>query len=549
MRSAYCYLVQSIVDFVEDYVFAIEPPEEQFNEKHSNVPVPRLPTECMQEIFKNIKAQGSRLYPCLLVNRYWCKNVVHLLWSHPFVEDLLPVNRCKLIHTYLACLDRQENLGLNSLLRHYNIEIPETRQPIFNYAMWLEEFSYKQLEMAVHSTIHIWCNKTFTSRHKEDQILLITTTLCKLFMRQSNSLKSFIIDKYFSHSDIPQVSTFAFTQPGLSQLTRFQIDYSKPMTINTIQLVESLPALCSNILCLDIKFHKYEYNLDMNKAISRIIRTQKGLTEFHISGIINSEEILLSLPSRESLNTIQLEHVYITESGFDALARCKKLSHLSLWDCKGFVMENNTSVLQSKFSLSKLKLGLSSSCNKAGLILHVGGSSLKELEIDLINPEIVETILNVCSYVERLKLVNLPFDDDDHDDVTLFHSLFSGLYLEKLEIFTDSKNSAYKHLRVSGQVLPPSLKYLKLKCGFTLERLNELFKTCVAPLETIIVDYLGWDYNHLKVITRFIKNKKSVKVLGIARMDHMTPQEVKELKILKKRYGVFIIPSHELDLW
>ncbi|CAG8709251.1 10866_t:CDS:1, partial [Funneliformis mosseae] len=537
---------QSFLELVEDFIIAIEPPEEQFNEKHSNVPVPLLPTECMQEIFKNIQAQGSRLYPCLLVNRYWCKNVVHLLWSHPFVEDLSPENRCKLIHTYLACLDREENLGLNSLLRPYNIEIPDTRQPIFNYPMWLEEFSYKQLEMAVHSTIHIWCNKTFTSRHKEDQILLITTTLCKLFMRQSNSLKSFIIDKYFSHSDIPQVSTFALTLPGLSQLTRFQIDYSKPMTINTIQLVEILPALCSNIRCLDIKFHKYEYNLD--KAISRIIRTQKDLNEFHISGITSSEEILLSLPSRESLNTIKLENVYITETGFDALARCKNLRHLSLWDCKDFVLENSSVLLQSKFSLNELKLGLSSSCNKSGLILHVGGSSLKELEIDLINSDIVETILNFCSNVERLKLVNLPFDDD-HDDAILFHSLFFGLNLKRLEIFIDSKNSDYEQFRVTGQVLPPSLKYLKLKCGFTLERFTELFKTCSAPIETIIVDYLGWDYNHLKVITRFIKSKKSVKVLGIARMDRMTSQEVKELKNLKKRYGVFIIPSHELDLW
>src|SRR5207249_527163 len=110
--------------------------------------------------------------------------------------------------TYLACLDREEYLSLNLSLQPYNIEIPETRQPFFNYPMCLKEFSYKQLEIAVHSTIHIWYNRTFINNHKQDQILLIATTLCKLFMERSISLKSFMIDKFFSHSDIPQISTF-----------------------------------------------------------------------------------------------------------------------------------------------------------------------------------------------------------------------------------------------------------------------------------------------------------------------------------------------------
>src|SRR6266542_5194438 len=115
MKSTYCFLIQSILDFVED-IITTEPIEEQFNEKHSNVPVPCLPTECMQEIFKHVQAQGFGLYSCLLVNRYWCKNIIPLLWSRPF-EVLSSENRYKLIHTYLACLDREDYLSLNSSLQ------------------------------------------------------------------------------------------------------------------------------------------------------------------------------------------------------------------------------------------------------------------------------------------------------------------------------------------------------------------------------------------------------------------------------------------------
>ncbi|PKY42827.1 hypothetical protein RhiirA4_456705 [Rhizophagus irregularis] len=542
MSSTYCFLIQFILNFVGSTA-ADTVENNLFHGKRSDIPAPYLPTECMLEIFKHVQAQDSGLYSCLLVNRYWCKNIVPLLWSRPF-EALSTENRYKLIHTYLACLDREDYLNLSSSLQSYNIKIIEIRQPLFNYSMYLEEFSYKQLEIAVHSTIHIWCNKTFINNHKQDQILLIATTLCKLFMRRSISLKSFIIDKYFSHSDIPQISTF-IEQPGLSHLTRFKIDYCKPMTTNTIKLLENLPYLCSNIRCLDIKFPIFEHN---HKAISRIISTQKCLNEFNLSGVrIGSERILFSLQSRhETLNIIRLENVYITEACFNALALCKNLKDLSLWYCRGLNIENTSVLLKSKFSLKKLRLGFSPICSDvAGLILQVGGISLKELEIDLINSIIVETILDCCPNVKEIKLANY----FPHDNNYLFYQLFFGLSLENLEIFINSKNLDYEDMKLTGQDLPPSLKYLKLSCGFTIDQFKELFKTCNAPLETIIIDYVDLNYDHIKVITKFIREKKTVKTLGIVGMDDMTSQGIKELKMLKKRYGIFIIPSYELNQW
>jgi Leucine-rich repeat (LRR) protein len=542
MSSAYCFLIQFILNFVGS-VAADTAENNLFHGKHSDIPVPVLPTECMLEIFKHVQAQDSAgLYSCLLVNRYWCKNIVPLLWSRPF-EGLSTENRYKLIRTYLACLDREDYLNLNSSLQLYGIKIPEIRPPLFNYPMCLEEFSYKQLEMAVHSTIHIWYN---INHHKQDQILLITTTLCKLFMKRSTSLKSFMIDKYLSHSDIPQISTF-IEHPGLSQLTRFKIDYCKPMTINSIKLLENLPDLCSNIRCLDIKLHIFEHQ-HQHKAISRIISTQKCLNEFNLSGVrIGSEKILFSLQScHETLNIVRLENVYITDICFKALALCKNLKNLSLRYCRGLNIENTSILLKSKFSLKRLRLGFSPVCSDvAGLILQVGGNSLIELEIDLINPIIVETILNCCPNIKEMKLANYFPHDNNH----LFYPLFHGLRLENLEIFINSKNLDYEDMKLTGQDLPPSLKYLKLSCGFTFDQFKELFKTCNAPLETIIIDYVDLNYVHIKVITKFIKDNKTVKTLGVVGMNNMTSQEIKELNMLKKRYGIFIIPSYELNQW
>ncbi|GES86186.1 hypothetical protein GLOIN_2v866766 [Rhizophagus clarus] len=110
--STYCFLVQFILNFVGSAATNTVDNNLLYG-KHSNVPTPYLPTECMLEIFKHVQTQGSGLYSCLLVNRYWCKNIIPLLWSRPF-EGLSTENRHKLIHTYLACLDREDYLNLSS---------------------------------------------------------------------------------------------------------------------------------------------------------------------------------------------------------------------------------------------------------------------------------------------------------------------------------------------------------------------------------------------------------------------------------------------------
>src|ERR1700722_6069439 len=106
----------TLIRIILNFVGVADTVENPFNEKHSDAPAPYLPTECMLEIFKHVQAQDSGLYPCLLVNRYWCKNIIPLLWSHPF-KGLSSENRYKLIHTYLACLDREEYKSLSSSLQ------------------------------------------------------------------------------------------------------------------------------------------------------------------------------------------------------------------------------------------------------------------------------------------------------------------------------------------------------------------------------------------------------------------------------------------------
>ena len=40
----------------------------------------QLPIDCLNEIFEHLENDKVTLYSCLLVNRFWCKTSVRILW-------------------------------------------------------------------------------------------------------------------------------------------------------------------------------------------------------------------------------------------------------------------------------------------------------------------------------------------------------------------------------------------------------------------------------------------------------------------------------------
>src|SRR5438105_1207395 len=70
----------------------------------------RLPADCLNEIFENLKEDKITLHSCLLVNRLWCEVSVRILWrdilnfiySTPY-EHKQRVKSAVLI-TLIACL-------------------------------------------------------------------------------------------------------------------------------------------------------------------------------------------------------------------------------------------------------------------------------------------------------------------------------------------------------------------------------------------------------------------------------------------------------------
>jgi hypothetical protein len=307
--------------------------------KPSNTPVPTLPAECMKKIFLHVGLK-EELFSCLLVNKYWCKNVLPLLWANPFDGlETSKVNSFKLIRMYLACLDQKELNSLNSYLKRHNISLSVPLKPLFDYTSYLKEFSYKKIELAASFFLHEWHNRDYTINYKEEIIFHLSSSLCKLFLSQAMNLKSLKIDQQFRRLDIPDISTFSKIQPviTLSKIKDFQLDCEKPVSNNLNNFLEILPKYCKEINSMEFKITSFEYKFDIIQLIGNIIESQNCLKNFSITGVQNCvEDLMPSLHSKlNTLNFVKFKNVHFTEHSLNLLSNFKNLKHFEIWYCDG----------------------------------------------------------------------------------------------------------------------------------------------------------------------------------------------------------------------
>src|SRR4051794_38421665 len=368
---------------------------------------PLLPTECMELIFKYLLQEDARLYSSLLVNRYWCKNVVPFLWNRPF--SLVSNKNCyKLLRTFFSCFDKEETNLLISLLKPHKIKIPSSNlhQSRLNYSTYLQELSLKDLEICVSSTIHKLYGKSSYNGYYPDQMKILINSLLRLFFRYSTNLCSLNFNQHFNFLDIPDFSkSLSQGQHGLSQLTKFQIIYNNPITQNTIHFLRLISITCKQIRSLDIKLQSYDYSTEIIHHFTNLITSQNNLVEFNIANMmINLEQFMSSLQSHKNyLRSIKLDCVYLTENSMNLLNNFHNLKNLYLYYCEGL----SDTILEGSFLLRKLHIIYSLKLQHITLaMLKVYGKSLQQLGLNLHDLEVVgDMAFDYCSNINELVLI------------------------------------------------------------------------------------------------------------------------------------------------
>ncbi|CAG8521289.1 8922_t:CDS:1 [Funneliformis caledonium] len=539
----YCYCFDTLVKLLKS-----KPSNSSKN------PTPSLPSGCMKRIFSHVDSK-EELFSCLLVNKYWCKNVLPLLWSNPFKGLESSKDYFKLIRMYLACLDHNELNFLNSHLKHYNMSLSIPVKPLFDYTSFLEEFSYKRLELGVSFFLREWHNRDHNIDFKEEIIYYLSSSIYKLFISQAGNLRSFKIDQHFRRLDIPDILTSSRTQSIiiLSNLTKFQIDCKKPISDNLNNFLGIMPKFCTRITSMEIKISTFEYKFNIIQSIGNIIKEQSCLEEFGITGHHCVEDLMPSLLSKtETLTIVKFENVHFTECSLSSLAKFKNLNYLKIWYCSGLGSTSCKILLCGEFpNLTRLQLG-SDDQDLTLAFLDKIGNSLKQLGLNVITAETVHAILTCCEDLLDLQIVDSYYPWENPWLFKLFHGLKR---LENLSIsISQQQQQHYKKMiqrpRIDAYDLPDTLRYLKLECDLPIQQLKRFLnlhnEEATPQLSTLIINDSNFNYSHMELISEFVKKSGTLKVLGIGGQAKLSWRTLRELKILRDKYGLHLIPKKEL---
>ncbi|KAF0554403.1 hypothetical protein F8M41_019174 [Gigaspora margarita] len=88
-----------------------------------------LPEECYYIIFNKLRPKFKILFSCALVNRYWCRIAIPILWDDPkgYFKDI------RLFRILLLTLSAKEQI----LLIPFKISLPNQQKPLFEYTSYI----------------------------------------------------------------------------------------------------------------------------------------------------------------------------------------------------------------------------------------------------------------------------------------------------------------------------------------------------------------------------------------------------------------------------
>ena len=115
-------------------------------------------TDCLNEIFEHLEGYPTSLRSCLLVNRFWCKIAVRILWKNVWNDpDSMHHGHRKyaqlsILSTLIACLPNKSK----NLLYENGISIltPTPKSPLFNYISFIKALSFSNIKYVVEVTLN-----------------------------------------------------------------------------------------------------------------------------------------------------------------------------------------------------------------------------------------------------------------------------------------------------------------------------------------------------------------------------------------------------------
>ncbi|RIB30874.1 hypothetical protein C2G38_2052434 [Gigaspora rosea] len=485
---------------------------------------PILPSDCIEEILKNLDNDRPSLYSWTLVNRSWCQYATALLWSHPFSSLNLVDDQDAghlLIRTYLTCLPDEAQQTLEE-----EGHILQKSKPLFDYPSYFKELHIGCLQNALELW---WAKNTDYRLRKKANFTTLEGLIFEMLINKSSGLRFLDCESRSSRYNMTDCTLFSGIQKAVAKIYELRINCSNVDQGQLTNLLSTIIESSQNIQQLVITPH---HEGTMAQKIPKLIEAQQSLNKFSmvssLAGLFNpsrSASIFSALTSQiKSLTHADFRKVYVDGNSLQILAKCHNLKTLYLVNC---YQEEDITLSDSLFktaqlSITKLVLnhdhhnsvkdGLSH--NTCTSIIMMSAQTLQELSIDYINPELVQILSTQIPHLISFAIRTTPIP------LLKWISTSTLTHLAISDVGPNSCMFTIAPLKQVGQLLPPTLAHLQFECRYNIapESMAGLLEDCQAPLKVLSVDVEKFDDTLLEVVADYSReNGKCVRELRIAK--------------------------------
>ncbi|GES76259.1 hypothetical protein GLOIN_2v1877021 [Rhizophagus clarus] len=424
---------------------------------------PRLPNECIYDILKFLKSHRSTLYNCLLVNRFWCKVTISILYANPF-KNLTHKKNYKIILNFILCFNEEEILKLKNefeqvfIIHDINLNNNNNYKPLFNYLKYLKTFHFKIINSVISNWIKYYLN--LSHMHNKFYKKFIPLFYDSILI-QCNNIKKLNIFLDGDHDICYKICSNQYFISNLTNLNSLDLIIKDNET--TQQFLGNIMNLCTKLGGLGISF-KPKYSNNRHNNINYIDDTTK-------------EKLYTLIQKQHHLELFKLSYDALLDHQYEILNLASfKLKDLMLIDLDNFY--------------NKIKLNM----------IKYLGASLQKLLLKggIPTTPILESVSTYC-----LNLITLEIDTLSYA-YHLSSFSYTGDYSVEKQLFKDLAKlpTSLKEISLFYYLCNPlvSFKYFLDNCHVCLEIINlNGSVNSLLPLE-VILNYINRCNNSLKFL-------------------------------------------------
>ncbi|EXX72303.1 uncharacterized protein OCT59_023819 [Rhizophagus irregularis] len=512
-----------------------------------------LTDDCIYYILYYLQNNHSTLFNCLLVNRFWCKSTIPLLYANPFAN--ISKKRYLIISTLIFCFDKTEisqlknQLGLSQV---NNIIIDEGHKPLFEYLKYLEDYKYS----IINSVIYGWFAKYHSGLSSFQKLYNdIIPIFHQSILRQSRNIKQLdILSSLFYREGFKNFNIQNLIS-NLTELNSLSLNFClKGTADNELEqkFLRNIANTCLNLRILKVtlpqtrrsRLQRVNFNnlIDTTtlKKLCAIIKEQNKLEIFEIwncNSLLNN--ILLSLEFQKH-SLVHIEIMSTDFSNVDFLKRFNNLHNLECLKfgyCKGILLNQCESLNFVSFKLKELEFIRNYwNIDVTFLMIKYLGAPLQRLFVE--NPTIL-LIDNISIYCPNLISLKIRINNVNID--LSFLSSLKKLRIRILNIIINNNiNDFFINL---ANNIPININKISIN-GVNINEFlqyKEFLENCHNSFEMINLNY-SIDYEILKIVLNYIeRSNNNLKIIGIMGLDKkMNDEELKLLDQIKAK-GVKIV--------